>query len=213
MTVNCVCDLRELFGAIRDQGDRPTCTAFATSDAHTAARGDLSPLSVEHLYYHAVRRTPGGHPDDGVTLSYILEALQHDGQAAETGWPYIPKLPSDLSLWTPPRTATPAYVHSSVMPSNVISEVLKKLDTGTPVILTLLISEVFSRCEQGLVTIETSDADVDWHAVIAVGYGRAGSKLFLLIRNSWGQAWGLAGHAWLDTDYVALRLGGIAVMA
>ena len=30
------CDLGSLFGAARDQGDRPTCLAFAASDAHAA---------------------------------------------------------------------------------------------------------------------------------------------------------------------------------
>ena len=78
-----LCDLRRSFGAIRNQGSRPTCVAFAVTDAHAVTRDDLTELSVEHLYYHAVQRTPSGHPKDGVSLPKILEALLFDGQAAE----------------------------------------------------------------------------------------------------------------------------------
>jgi hypothetical protein len=39
-------DLRPFFGAVRDQGSRPTCIAFALSDAHAAARGAFTLLAI-----------------------------------------------------------------------------------------------------------------------------------------------------------------------
>ena len=50
------------------------------------------------------------------------------------------------------------------------------------------------------------------HAVVAVGHGERGSTSFVLVRNSWGQALGLEGHAWISVDYLAPRLTGAAIM-
>src|SRR5215469_3921058 len=88
VAITVLSDLRSLLGGARNQGRRPTCVAFAVSDAHAAARGTNELLSTEHLYFHGVQRTPNGHPNLGVSLSTILDALKHDGQCAETGWPY-----------------------------------------------------------------------------------------------------------------------------
>ena len=51
------CDLGFLFGTARDQGDRPTCLAFAASDAHAALRAGWEPLSCEYAFYQAQRRS------------------------------------------------------------------------------------------------------------------------------------------------------------
>lgn len=213
MSIVASCDLRTFFGDVRNQGTRPTCVAFAISDAHAAARGKLAPLSVEHLYYHALRRTPGGHPNDGVTLDCILEALRHDGQSPESGWPYLAQLPTDLSLWAPPATATPVFTRDSVTSGAVVDAIFKHLDEGVPVVVTFLVSEAFCRAENGVVEPQNSDPNVGWHAVIVVGHAKADIKRFLLVRNSWGESWGCGGYAWLNADYLTPRLGGVATMA
>ena len=50
------------------------------------------------------------------------------------------------------------------------------------------------------------------HAVVAVGHGQRDAAGFVLIRNSWGEAWGLKGHAWIAVDYLKSRLTGAAIM-
>ena len=108
MAIMTLRDLRRQFGPARNQGSRPTCIAFAFSDGHAAARGEPEPLSAEHLYYHAVQRTAGRDPHDGVAMPTCIAALGADGQSAEAGWPYIDPL-TDLSSWTPPASATPVF--------------------------------------------------------------------------------------------------------
>jgi hypothetical protein len=207
------CDLRVAFGPARNQGDRPTCVAFALSDAHSAARGTLTTMSPEHLYFHAVQRTSGGHPDDGVPLVPACDALKFDGQAAETGWPYLNALPLDLTLWKPPPSAVPLFLHGSEAASENIAEVTSRLDAGQPVVLILLLGERFYEPLDGIVSLGPDDADVGYHAVIAVGHGQsAAGEECILIRNSWGVDWAFDGHAWITAPYLAARLTDTLVM-
>ncbi len=81
-------NLQSKFGPSRDQGARPTCLVFATSDAHAAARGPWEDLSCEYLYYHAKRRE-NAPPSTGARPSFIRQALEHDGQPVEADWRYL----------------------------------------------------------------------------------------------------------------------------
>ena len=93
--IDIVTDLRPMLGPVRDQGARPTCLAFAASDAHAALRNGWTPLSCEFAYYHAQRRAKRPH-QSGATLSAMLETLQIDGQPAKAGWAYLDKVPDDI---------------------------------------------------------------------------------------------------------------------
>lgn len=212
MTVITAQDLRPAFGAIRDQGSRPTCIAFAMSDAHAAARGPFQPLSVEHLYFHAIQRTLGGHPDNGVSMHVILEALELDGQCEEFGWPYQQVLPHDILTWRPPTTATPVLRHDSALCTNPAMTILKYLDAGWPVVLVFRISKQFFAPINEKVVPDPSDTDVGYHAVVVVGHGIERSTHYLMIRNSWGNTWGFGGHAWISIDYFNPRIIAFAVM-
>jgi hypothetical protein len=108
MTIKINKDLRHLFGPVRDQGQRPTCLAFAASDTHAALRDAWEPLSCEYIFFHAQQRA-GRTAKDGATLPTMLEALRHDGQPHEAGWPYLVTLPTDLTQWRPPVGAAPLY--------------------------------------------------------------------------------------------------------
>lgn len=201
------CDLRASFVDARNQGDRPTCVAFALSDAHSAARGIAEALSVEHLYYHAVQRTPGGHPDHGVALPAAREALKLDGQSVEAGWPYLTVIPADLARWKPPSSVTQLYRRNTQHMTPEVADVIACLDSGRPVVLVLMLGERFYTPARGLVTAGPNDADTDYHALIAVGHGEvATGEACILVRNSWGQDWALEGYGWLTGSYLKSRL-------
>jgi hypothetical protein len=95
MAIQITKDLRGSFGPARDQSARPTCMAFAASDAHAAARPGWAPLSVEWAYYHAVQRD-GGLPHQGATMPAMLTSIREDGQSHEADWPYAPFPVMDL---------------------------------------------------------------------------------------------------------------------
>ena len=120
------------FCEIRDQGQRPTCVAFAASDLHAFSRSERTKLSVEYGYYHAVQRCAPPNPHLGVTLGAMSQALDHDGQPSEDGWPYLDVLPADLSTWKPPGTVGVVYQRRSTQkaPAGRCSRVYSEKNSG-----------------------------------------------------------------------------------
>jgi C1A family cysteine protease len=210
--VKSLVDLRGSFGPARDQSPRSTCLAFAASDAHASARTGWDPLSAEWAYYYALKRD-GGLPDDGVTLGAMLATIKFDGQPVESEWPYIKAKITDVKLWKPPSPAAQLFFRDHRACSVTVQDIIDHLDAKTPVLITMTLSDAFYRPDRdGIVEhIEPTDPSRH-HAVAAVGHGNRGNDRFVLIRNSWGEAWGLKGHAWIAVDYLTPRLTGVAIM-
>lgn len=207
-------DLRPMFGPARDQGQRPTCLAFAASDAHAALRPDWTPLSCEFAFFHAQRRS-NRWPSQGATLGSILEALRHDGQPAEADWPYLANLTLDHADRLPPANVGPIFRRGGHAAADVVATVIGKLDQQEPVILLKTLSaSFFAPTVDGVVDAaqgEMPDPALR-HATIAVGHGTINGSAAILIRNSWGPAWGLNGHAWLTERFLTPRLFATACL-
>jgi hypothetical protein len=210
MTVLVTKDLRSTFVQVRDQEQRPTCVSFAVSDAHAAARTQSEPLSVEHLFHHALAAMQGADTSDGVSLPSALTALAKHGQCNEIGWPY--RSPACTEPMSPPESAKPSYTRHSAAHSPVFMNLTSALDQGRAVILVLLIGMNFMHPLKGVVDVTGQESDVAYHCVVAVGHGQVAGQSALLIRNSWGPKWGIEGHAWLSETYVNQRAYEAAVL-
>lgn len=204
-------DLRVGLLPVRQQGRRHSCLAFASSTAneHRAAPGEH--LSVEYLFYHAVARMPGKNPAAGTTMAAAAAALAAEGQPVETEWPYTA---DQITPWMPP-TITSTLHKATLTPNKLgFDGVIATLDLGAPVVLGLVITDAFFRPDaEGCVPDKAPDIERGGHAVLAVGYGiDAGGAPALLIRNSWGDGWGVGGYAWLPRAYVERQLHETAVL-
>ena len=212
--VDAKVDLRSQFGPVRDQGARPTCLAFAASDAHAALRAGWEPLSCEYAFYHAQQRA-ARPPTKGALLRSMLQSLSLDGQPPEDKWPYLPATPTPDS-WNPPADAAPLYARNGAPGKHGVCEIVSLLDSGLPVIILMNLSaSFFNPKEGGLIDDKPGETPepAQRHAVVAVGYGSADKNQVILVRNSWGSSWGASGYGWLTEQYLERRLFASALLA
>jgi len=138
-------------------------------------------------------------------------ALLDDGQPAESHWPYLDTISAP---WAPPIGVSPIHRGTLAVGKLSVADIASELDGARAVVLGLLITDRFYVPDaEGRVLPDASDTVRGGHAVLAVGHGTDATAQYLLVRNSWGPAWGLNGHAWLRQDYVDTYLHQTAKIA
>ncbi len=206
-TIKAKADLRPLCSPVRDQGARPTCLACATSDAHSIEQS-CPPLSAEFLFFHAIRLAKIGNLQDGILFEEAAAALEKSGQPVEAEWPYTLV---QASPWVAPAVTA---LWRGVLSHDVADAALKiahLLQANRPVVLGLKISPKFLKPRMPAATIDGDGPGYGGHAVMAVGLGLGPvARSRILIRNSWGKAWGDSGYAWLSPSYLSDKLIGYA---
>lgn len=213
--ISTIVDLRGQFAPIRDQGIRPTCLAFAASDAHGALLDPKTELSCEYLYYHA-QQIGGRDATTGATVPDVLAALKFEGQPVESDWPYIQKKPDQvMKAWNPPTMLGDLFMRNGLRCGQLSDDVVRYLDAGSSVISLIFLCEPFFTAQKGQIisASPTSKPNTQMrHAVVAVGYGTTNSSRCFLVRNSWGEGWGDDGYAWIEEDLFEASLFDIAVL-
>ncbi|WP_257814212.1 C1 family peptidase [Burkholderia glumae] len=198
-------DLSAALGPVRNQGQRPTCVAFAMSDlSRYYAKSEI--LSAEYLYQSAAQNTPGWTSTSGTNIAQAVAVTAAPGLPHEAFFPYqptqpIPPIPA-LPVPTPPDA-----LHSTTFANGIIAGaayVKTRLAAGHPVGLVIKLTLDFHRPTEGMVAYTTKVIPNQRHAVVATGYGThdESAEDYIRIRNSWGTGWGDQGHAWLHVKYI-----------
>jgi hypothetical protein len=145
----------------------------------------------------------------------MLEALRLDGQPEEKGWPYLASVPAETASWKPPDDVGPRYGCAGCCFEAAIDAITAQMDGNKPVIILMTLSaSFFAPGPNGVIrpTAEELPDPAMRHAVLAVGHGSLSGERVTLVRNSWGSAWGAAGHAWLTEEFLRPRLFAAALL-
>ncbi|UVM66795.1 C1 family peptidase [Pseudomonas sp. B21-009] len=197
ITVECL--LSESRSAANDQGNRPTCLAFAIATLNRKfAPQDLGP---EYFYRSAISLIPGWCPGQGLNVAAAKTASAL-GHPIELDYPYQPAEP------TTPLEALPTgltlYGRAVEFYKPNISRLMSSLQAGEAVGLALRLTREFFTPTGDIIGFSNIVLPGTMiHAVVVVGMGYdEHQEPWFLIRNSWGAGWGANGYAWLSSTYV-----------
>jgi len=198
-------DLSAKMPPVFDQGALGSCTA----NALCGALGFLQPgfIGSRLQVYYCERELEGTVDQDaGAEIRDGVKVLASTGAAPEADWPY------DIHRFTvapPARILAIAAAHkiSSYSRLETEEDFRQCLAAGFPFVIGF---ECFSALDSGRVAdtgcLPLPDYDtpvIGGHAVCVTGYDRhspAGDAF--LVRNSWGEDWGLKGNFWIPFAYL-----------
>jgi C1A family cysteine protease len=211
-------DLRAYCSVIEDQGRLGSCTANAGVGLmeYYQKRAFKKYLDGSRLFlYKATRNLLGWKGDQGAYLRTTMKAMVLFGIPPEEGWPYVI---SDFD--NEPQAFLYSYAQNyksikyyrldppGIATDKVLQSVKRNLAAELPSMFGFSVYSSMPGIGEGadIPFPNSGDRLEGGHAIVAVGYDDShkigNDKGALLIRNSWGKAWGEAGYGWMPYRYV-----------
>ena len=203
-------DLRSGMSPVEDQGQLGSCTGNALAGAleflELKNGQPLVDLSRLFIYYNERTIEHTVSSDSGAMLRDGIKTLVTQGVCPEKKWPYVmsafAKKPA-AACYAAAKKHTIQTYHRIVS----LGEMRACLAEGYPFVFGFSVYESFESAavaKTGVVKMPKSgERQLGGHAVCAVGYADKDKRV--LVRNSWGPAWGQKGYFTMPYDYVASR--------
>jgi hypothetical protein len=205
--------IRQLFSKrVKDQGERPTCVAFAVSALHeywieiccaNKTILDLD-LSEEFLFYGCKKRDGLNGPGRGTTIVAASANLVSDGQCLEQLHPYRNK----TALHRVPSQSAFADGKSRILNTLArrkieLSLVRESLAKNIPIVAAIeIFKSAYHPGPNGLLQLPSAGQKrVGRHAVLIVDLEGSASEEQIVFLNSWGAKWGDAGLGRFTVQY------------
>jgi len=201
-----------------DQGELGSCTANAISYAY--AFDELKQHNIEtflpsrlFIYYNERQMEGTVDQDAGAQIRDGIKSINQYGVCDEHLWIYDP---TKFAV-KPPQTAysegklakslsyiTIDFTNDTTMQAR-ITHIKNALQSGFPIVFGFTVYESFESetvATTGMMPMPAAGEQiVGGHAVCAVGFDD--TKQCFIIKNSWGQYWGLDGYFYMPYNYMA----------
>ncbi len=200
-------DLRAGCSLVENQGRLGSCTANALAGnlEFLDKKADEVYEDVSRLFIYFNERALQGNTDadSGASLRNGIKTLAKAGACAEAIWPYdIAKFADKPSA----RCYTEAKKHKIVSYHRIMNldEMLACLSEGFPFVFGFAVYESLQTpqvAKTGKVSMpKKTERMLGGHAVMAVGYNQKDKRF--LVRNSWGEGWGMGGYFTMPFAYL-----------
>jgi C1A family cysteine protease len=225
-------DLRPVMPPVYDQGQLASCTANALAGAvqfdtlRSSFKWQFQPSRL-FIYYNerAIEGTTGSDAGanirDGITsinTQGVCPEVEADNTQPDWLWTYDDG-PTKFKEQPPATCYTDSVLHKSLKYEAVDltnqEQCLTALANGDAIVFGFTVYNSFMTqavADSGIMPVPGwLEGVAGGHAVMAVGYllntpmGTQGVTDWVLCRNSWGTAWGLAGYFWMPMDKVFLN--------
>ena len=197
---------------IYDQGQLGSCTANAIGAAFEfdLLKQNLTDFMPARLFIYYNERAMEGTvgSDSGAMIRDGIKSVNKQGVCPETMWPY------DISKFAdqpPEECYTEALTHqvtSYQRVPRVLNQMKGCLAHGFPFVFGFSVYASFESDEvahTGVVPMPdvANEEFLGGHAVLAVGYDDADQRF--VVRNSWGENWGMGGYFTMPYAYLTER--------
>jgi C1A family cysteine protease len=193
---------------VYDQGQLGSCTANAIGGAidYQRRQEKQTPFVPSRLFIYYQERVIEGtvKQDAGAEIRDGMKAVHNLGAPDEKLWPYrISKFTTKPSL-TAYKAALKDIVSSYSRVNQVIGTIKGALAQKKPVVFGFTVYDGFESdvvSKTGVLNMpQPGEQVLGGHAVLAVGYDDY--KKRVLVRNSWGADWGIAGYFTMPYAYI-----------
>jgi C1A family cysteine protease len=202
-------DLRSKWENVYTQGELGSCTSNAICSAFTYDQNKqhLEKFEPSRLFLYYNERNMEGTPDydSGATIRDGIQAINTQGLCDESLWPYdikkFTEKPSDNCYME-------AKYHKCIKYRRIskdINQLKAALCNGLPFVFGFNVYDSFENSDWNPSTHimpqpKESENVLGGHAVCAVGY--SDNKKCFLVRNSWGEEWGIGGYFLMGYDFI-----------
>lgn len=201
-------DLTAKCPPVYDQGQLGSCTANAIGAAFEfeilkQGTTDFMPSRL-FIYYNERVIENTVNTDSGAQIRDGIKSVNTLGVCPEKEWPYVTNEFAQKPFSKCYKDGLKNKVTSYHAVSRDINQMKSCLAEGYPFVLGFTVYQSFESqtvAQTGILNLPANgESVVGGHAVLAVGYDDAQQRF--IIRNSWGDAWGMHGYFTMPYNYL-----------